>query len=215
VLIDTDVQLLPRTSLTLKLSFKEDIQAALGGSTHQTGSIGVVEADDLLLLLQLPLLKERWKTIVLGALFQYVHAMATQLAHRMHRPMVQPLHDVGFDLLPVSARRCHSCTADYAALAGALAYNVLVPLRQPGINVPIGARSWSWREMICALVLKWMSCLSQELGKSNEWVSELIFTSLFVSFVLWTFSPFVFPKKRFYTAVLYSRILCVLVGKAF
>ena len=57
--------------------------------------------------------------------------------------------------------------------------------------------------------------MSQELGKSNEWVSELIFTSLFVSFVLWTFSPFVFPKKRFYTAVLYSRILNVLVGRAF
>lgn len=55
--------------------------------------------------------------------------------------------------------------------------------------------------------------MSQELGKSNEWVSELIFTSLFVSFVLWTFSPFVFPKKRFYTAVLYSRILTALVGE--
>ncbi|EIE27550.1 hypothetical protein COCSUDRAFT_11455 [Coccomyxa subellipsoidea C-169] len=101
-------------------------------------------------VVELPLLRERWKTILLGAVFQYVHAMATQLAHRMHRPMAQPLHDVGFDLLP-------------------------------------------------------------ELGKSNEWVSELIFTSLFVSFVLWTFSPFVFPKKRFYTAVLYSRILTALV----
>jgi hypothetical protein len=53
-------------------------------------------------VLQLPLLKERWKTILLGAIFQYVHAMATQLAHRMHRPLAQPLHDVGFDLLPVS-----------------------------------------------------------------------------------------------------------------
>ncbi|CAL8463428.1 g2962 [Coccomyxa elongata] len=101
-------------------------------------------------VVELPLLRERWKTILLGAVFQYVHAMATQLAHRMHRPMLQPLHDVGFDLLP-------------------------------------------------------------ELGKSNEWVSELIFTSLFVSFVLWTFSPFVFAKKRFYTAVLYSRLLTALV----
>ncbi|BDA48706.1 phosphatidylinositol:ceramide inositolphosphotransferase at N-terminal half [Coccomyxa sp. Obi] len=101
-------------------------------------------------VVELPLLRERWKTILLGAVFQYVHAMATQLAHRMHRPMMQPLHDVGFDLLP-------------------------------------------------------------ELGKSNEWVSELIFTSLFVSFVLWTFSPFVFAKKRFYTAVLFSRLLTALV----
>ena len=48
-----------------------------------------------------PLLRERWRTILAGACFQYVHGMATQLAHRMHRPLVQPLHDVGFDLLPV------------------------------------------------------------------------------------------------------------------
>ena len=54
--------------------------------------------------------------------------------------------------------------------------------------------------------------LSQELGRENEWASELIFTSLFVAFVLWTFSPFVFPKKRFYTAVLYARFLTALVG---
>ena len=47
----------------------------------------------------------------------------------------------------------------------------------------------------------------------NAWVSELIFTSLFVAFVLWTFSPFVFARKRFYTSNLYSQILSVLVGQ--
>ena len=55
--------------------------------------------------------------------------------------------------------------------------------------------------------------LLQELGLKNEWVSELIFTSLFVSFMLWSFSPFVTAKKRFYTAVLFSRLLMVLVSK--
>ena len=54
---------------------------------------------------QLPLLRSRWKSILLGAVFQYVHAMSTQLAHRMHRPMVEPLHDIGFDMLPVRAAR--------------------------------------------------------------------------------------------------------------
>jgi len=53
---------------------------------------------------QLPLLRKRWKQIVFGALFQYCHGLATQLAHRMHRPMAQPLHDVGFALLPVRLR---------------------------------------------------------------------------------------------------------------
>jgi len=55
----------------------------------------------------------------------------------------------------------------------------------------------------------------QELGLENAWVSELIFTSLFVAFVLWTFSPFVFAKKRFYTSLLYSQVLSVLVGATF
>ena len=48
---------------------------------------------------------------------------------------------------------------------------------------------------------------------TNEWVSETIFTTLFVSFMLWTFSPFVFVRKRFYTAVIWSRLLMVLVGE--
>ena len=57
------------------------------------------------------------------------------------------------------------------------------------------------------------ACL-QELGLVNEWVSELIFSSLFISFMIWSFSPFFFKRKRFYTAVLFSRLLVVLVGGA-
>ena len=53
-------------------------------------------------LLQLPLLRDRWKLILFGACFQYVHGISTQLAHRMHQPANQPLHDIGFSLLPVS-----------------------------------------------------------------------------------------------------------------
>ena len=56
--------------------------------------------------------------------------------------------------------------------------------------------------------------LLPELGQQNEWVSEIIFTSMLVSFVIWTFSPFWQESgKRFYTAVLYSRVLMVLVSK--
>lgn len=49
-----------------------------------------------------------------------------------------------------------------------------------------------------------------ELGLENAWVSETIFWSLFIPFVLWSFSPFVTARKRFYTAVIYARILVVL-----
>ena len=53
----------------------------------------------------------------------------------------------------------------------------------------------------------------QELGQKQEWVSELIFGSLFISFMIWSFSPFVTEKKRFYTCVLFARLLMVLVGE--
>ena len=53
--------------------------------------------------MQLPLLRKRWKQVVFGVLFQYCHGLTTQLAHRMHRPMAQPLHDLGFAVLPVCA----------------------------------------------------------------------------------------------------------------
>jgi hypothetical protein len=99
--------------------------------------------------IELPMLLGRWKQILFGALFQYFHGMSTQLAHRMHRPQLVPLHDIGFEYLP-------------------------------------------------------------ELGLQKAWVSESIFWSLFIPFVLWSFSPFVTARKRFYTAVIYARILVVL-----
>lgn len=41
--------------------------------------------------------------MLFGALFQYVHGIFTQLAHRMHEPQEQPLGDIGFKYLPVGA----------------------------------------------------------------------------------------------------------------
>ena len=53
----------------------------------------------------------------------------------------------------------------------------------------------------------------QELGLRNAWVSETIFWCMFIPFIFWSFSPFVTARKRFYTAVLYARLLMVLVGE--
>lgn len=51
------------------------------------------------------MLKQRWKILLFGIIMQYVHGIFTQLAHRMHRPQEEPLHDVGFDLTPVRPGR--------------------------------------------------------------------------------------------------------------
>lgn len=50
-----------------------------------------------------------------------------------------------------------------------------------------------------------------ELGKKNAHISESLFTLVFVSFLLWSFHPFVFYNKRFYTALLWVRVLMCLV----
>lgn len=54
---------------------------------------------------------------------------------------------------------------------------------------------------------------TQELGPEYHWVSELLFGIMFALFVMWTFSPFFTQHKRFYTAVMWSRLLMVLVGE--
>jgi hypothetical protein len=51
----------------------------------------------------------------------------------------------------------------------------------------------------------------QELGPDKHWVSETIFGILFGMFVIWTFTPFLTHRKRFYTVVMWSRLLMVLV----
>ncbi|GMH42801.1 hypothetical protein BSKO_10720 [Bryopsis sp. KO-2023] len=102
------------------------------------------------IVVELPMLKSRWKPILFGAFFQYIHGIFTQLEHRLHQPQEVPLGDLGFDLLP-------------------------------------------------------------ELDNSKTWVSETVFFLMFASFLIWTFSPFVVARKRFYTAVLFSRLLMVLV----
>ena len=50
---------------------------------------------------QIPMLMQRWKILFFGISMQYVHGIFTQLAHRMHQPLEEPLHDIGFVLTPV------------------------------------------------------------------------------------------------------------------
>ncbi len=59
-----------------------------------------------------------------------------------------------------------------------------------------------------------LSTAFQELGPDQHWVSEALFGVAFASFVLWTFTPFITQRKRFYTAVMWSRLLMVLVGES-
>jgi len=102
------------------------------------------------LSVEVKLLIEKWKLLLAGLVFQYIHGLAARGVHYLHRPG-PVLQDVGFMLLP-------------------------------------------------------------ELGKDRAYISESLFSMMFFSFVMWTFHPFVFQSKRFYTVLIWRRVLAFLVS---
>ncbi|CAM8976968.1 unnamed protein product [Rhodiola kirilowii] len=57
--------------------------------------------------------------------------------------------------------------------------------------------------------------LLPELGPQRHYMSETVFTFIFLSFVLWTFHPFVFKRKRIYTVLIWCRVLAFLCASQF
>eukprot|EP01018_Ginkgo_biloba_P039187 Gb_34019 [translate_table: standard] len=102
---------------------------------------------------EMPLLLERWKPLLFGLIFQYLHGLAARGVHYLHRPG-PTLQDVGFQVLP-------------------------------------------------------------ELGQDKAYISEAVFGFVFFSFLLWTFHPFIFHNKKFYTVLLWYRVLAYLVFSQF
>ncbi|KAK9291017.1 hypothetical protein L1049_009200 [Liquidambar formosana] len=54
--------------------------------------------------------------------------------------------------------------------------------------------------------------LLPELGQEKAYISETVFTVVFLSFVLWTFHPFIFKSKKVYTVLVWCRVLAFLVA---
>ncbi|KAL7095493.1 hypothetical protein ACP275_10G027700 [Erythranthe tilingii] len=54
--------------------------------------------------------------------------------------------------------------------------------------------------------------LLPELGQERAYISETVFTFIFVSFVLWTFHPFILKSKKIYTVLIWCRALAFLVA---
>ncbi|GAB2221596.1 hypothetical protein Droror1_Dr00012781 [Drosera rotundifolia] len=57
--------------------------------------------------------------------------------------------------------------------------------------------------------------LLPELGPDKAYISETVFTFIFISFVLWTFHPFILKNKRIYTVLVWCRVLAFLVASQF
>ncbi|XP_028078726.1 phosphatidylinositol:ceramide inositolphosphotransferase 1-like isoform X2 [Camellia sinensis] len=54
--------------------------------------------------------------------------------------------------------------------------------------------------------------LLPELGLDKGYISETVFTFIFLSFFLWTFHPFILKSKKVYTVLVWCRVLAFLVG---
>ncbi|KAG8084993.1 hypothetical protein GUJ93_ZPchr0010g10806 [Zizania palustris] len=61
----------------------------------------------------------------------------------------------------------------------------------------------------------WLHDPSGALGKERGYISETLFTFIFLSFVLWTFHPFILQTKRFYTVLIWRRVLSFLCASQF
>ncbi|XP_042045881.1 phosphatidylinositol:ceramide inositolphosphotransferase 2-like [Salvia splendens] len=57
--------------------------------------------------------------------------------------------------------------------------------------------------------------LLPELGQERAYISETLFTFIFLSFVLWTFHPFILKTKKIYTVLIWCRVLAFLVACQF
>ncbi|XP_051114020.1 phosphatidylinositol:ceramide inositolphosphotransferase 1-like isoform X2 [Andrographis paniculata] len=57
--------------------------------------------------------------------------------------------------------------------------------------------------------------LLPELGPDKAYISETVFATIFISFVLWTFHPFVMKRKKIYTVLIWCRVLAFLVACQF
>lgn len=52
--------------------------------------------------------------------------------------------------------------------------------------------------------------LLPELGQERAYISETVFTFVFLSFVAWTFHPFILKSKKIYTVLIWCRVLAFL-----
>ncbi|KAH8485007.1 hypothetical protein Peur_071308 [Populus x canadensis] len=57
--------------------------------------------------------------------------------------------------------------------------------------------------------------LLPELGQDKSYISETVFTFVFLSFIVWTFHPFIFKSKKIYTVLIWCRVLAFLVASQF
>ncbi|KAL0426288.1 UNVERIFIED_CONTAM: Phosphatidylinositol:ceramide inositolphosphotransferase 1 [Sesamum latifolium] len=54
--------------------------------------------------------------------------------------------------------------------------------------------------------------LLPELGPDRAYISETVFSVVFLSFFLWTFHPFILKSKKIYTVLIWCRVLAFLVA---
>ncbi|XP_013734711.2 phosphatidylinositol:ceramide inositolphosphotransferase 2 [Brassica napus] len=105
------------------------------------------------------------------------------------------------------------------------------------ISTEIGLLAENWKYLLAGLICQYIHGLAAkgvhyihrpgptlqdlgffllpELGQERSYISETVFTSVFLSFFLWTFHPFILKSKKIYTVLIWCRVLAFLVACQF
>ncbi|KAG2296383.1 hypothetical protein Bca52824_043052 [Brassica carinata] len=105
------------------------------------------------------------------------------------------------------------------------------------ISTELGLLAENWKYLLAGLILQYIHGLAAkgvhyihrpgptlqdlgffllpELGQERSYISETVFTSVFLSFFLWTFHPFILKSKKIYTVLIWCRVLAFLVACQF
>ncbi|CAL0329571.1 unnamed protein product [Lupinus luteus] len=105
------------------------------------------------------------------------------------------------------------------------------------VSIEINLLAENWKYLLAGLVFQYLHGLAArgvhylhkpgpilqdvgffflpELGKDKAYISETLFTIIFLSFVLWTFHPFILKSRKIYTVLIWCRVLAFLVASQF
>ncbi|KAJ6795212.1 phosphatidylinositol:ceramide inositolphosphotransferase-like [Iris pallida] len=138
---------------------------------------------------ELQLLQEKWKLLLLGLICQYIHGLAARGVHYLHRPG-PVLQDLGFMALPeLGLERSYISETLFSTIFFSF---LLTACRSTYTIKPV-------TQFGCRLHDSFIQLFeSSSLHVRRIW--------------LWSFHPFIYHSKRFYTVLLWRRVLAFLVA---
>uniref|UniRef100_A0A0E0LJ54 Uncharacterized protein n=1 Tax=Oryza punctata TaxID=4537 RepID=A0A0E0LJ54_ORYPU len=148
---------------------------------------------------ELKILTEKWQLLLVGLVFQYIHGLAAHGVHYLHRPG-PTLQDLGFMILPELGKErgyISETLFTFIFLSFVLSSHRSKPQSRCAVMVATLAEEAAVKTLMEVATFKLAHCNSR------------LFT------LQWTFHPFILQTKRFYTVLIWRRVLAFLCASQF